>query len=259
MSYIEDLKDPYFEAGEKKASSRGIGCLVFGWVIFGLVLVFAALMVYRFLIIYPKLSRGEVVTLPQNVNEMTRDGSRLAPVNAVSPSDLFDEESHAVGADATSAVLTIVEFGDFACPFCKKVSVPLRTVVERHKDKVRLVYRHFPLDTLHPDAFMAAQVSECAAEQGKFWAMYDKLNINSPDVGYSAGIRYAAELGLDVQQFQMCLDANRYSKRIEDDRSRGKALGISGTPTFYFNGFVLTGAIDEATLEYAIQSLISEK
>jgi protein-disulfide isomerase len=130
--------------------------------------------------------------------------------------------------------------------------VPLRIALERHKDRVRLVYRHYPIVSLHPDAAVAAEAAECAGEQGQFWAMYDKLYLNQAALGFADLVRYSGEIGLDSGAFETCLSGGRYRERVERDRQAAEALGLSGTPTFFFNGQPVAGAIPADVLDEII-------
>ncbi|MGH9777650.1 MAG: thioredoxin domain-containing protein [Candidatus Acidiferrales bacterium] len=152
-----------------------------------------------------------------------------------------------------NAPVTIVEFSDFQCPFCRKVHPVLKELLSRYEGKVKLAYRDFPLRALHPDAVRAAEASRCAAEQGSYWQYHDRLfeSQNKLD-GASLG-KYAEELGLDRKQFDDCLTTGKFRPQIERDYQDGIRLGVTGTPAFFVNGTVLTGALPLASFEKVIE------
>lgn len=139
-----------------------------------------------------------------------------------------------------NAPVTIIEFSDYECPFCKRAEVVVQEVVKAYPDKVKLVYRHFPLD-FHEQAKPAAEASACAAAQGKFWEFHDKLFAGSslsPE-RYKA---IAAEVGLDQAKFDQCVQKNEFKAQIEQDMADASAVGVTGTPAFFINGRMISGA-----------------
>jgi len=141
-----------------------------------------------------------------------------------------------------TAPVTIVEFSDFQCPFCARSGPVVKQVVERFPGQVRVVYRHFPLDSIHPRARPAAEASACASEQGRFWEYHDALFANARALEDADLERYAAELGLDEGAFQDCVAEGRYRQAVERDLADGRSAGVSGTPSFFINGRLLGGA-----------------
>jgi protein-disulfide isomerase len=141
------------------------------------------------------------------------------------------------------APVTIVEFSDFQCPYCKTFrDQTLDALLERYGDQVRFVFRDFPLSQLHPFAQKAAEASECANEQGHYWEMHDLLFANSPNLSEDALKGFAEQLGLDMEQFNECLDSGRYADEVTADLQEGMSYGVTGTPTFFINGIRLVGA-----------------
>lgn len=141
-----------------------------------------------------------------------------------------------------TAPVTIVEFSDFQCPFCQRVQPTLKALLKDYPDKVRLVYRDFPIPQLHREAKKAAEAARCAAEQGKFWEYHDVLYANptrqrEPDLR-----RYAERLGLDESRFSDCVRSGRHAATVERGMADGKKLGVTGTPSFFVNGAPLIGA-----------------
>jgi len=155
--------------------------------------------------------------------------------------DLTDDDAVKGNKDAP---ITIVEFSDFECPFCARFyeqTLPQLTKEYIDTGKVKLVYRDFPL-SFHANAQKAAEASECAHEQGKFWEMHDKL-FGSGVVGGTTTFKlYAKDLGLDQAKFDNCLDSGKYVNEISKDLQDGSKYGVSGTPGFFVNGVPLIGA-----------------
>ena len=142
----------------------------------------------------------------------------------------------------TDAPVTVVEYSDFQCPFCLRVMPTLKDLRTKYGDRVRLVWKDFPLTQIHPQAFVAAQAGNCAREQGKFWEYHDKLFANQSALTADSLKKYAAETGLDAAKFNQCLDSSKYEARVEDALAAGNRLGISSTPTVYVNGRMINGA-----------------
>ena len=142
------------------------------------------------------------------------------------------------------AKVTIVEFSDYECPYCgRHFSETYPQIKKDYIDtgKVKIVFRDFPL-SFHPNAQPAAEASECADEQGKFWEYHDALYQNQQILGSALYTQLAEQLGLDVQKFQQCIDSGRYRQEVQDDFAYGSQIGVSGTPTFFINGIGLVGA-----------------
>ncbi len=142
----------------------------------------------------------------------------------------------------SKAPVTIIEFSDYQCPYCRKFHVEvLPQILSAYKDKVRFVYRDFPLSS-HPEAAPAAEASGCAYEQGKFWEFHDKLFTGGQTLGKDTYLQYASDLGLDMQQFQSCLSSRKYQSEVQSDFDFAANLGVRSTPTFFINGIPLVGA-----------------
>ncbi len=152
------------------------------------------------------------------------------------------------------APITLVEFSDFECPFCARHYPTLQKIVNDYPEKVRLVYKHFPL-SFHPNAQKASESSECASEQGQFWEYHDKLFENL-QTGYSLDNfkNWAKDLGLDEQQFNACLDSGKYAQKVKADFQEGSAKGVNGTPATFINGQLVSGALPYETLQQIIES-----
>jgi protein-disulfide isomerase len=140
------------------------------------------------------------------------------------------------------APVTIVEFGDFECPFCYRVIAALEQVLANYGDQVRLVYRQFPLNSIHRHAQKAAEASLCAREQGRFWEMHDAMFADQRALAVDDLKQTAVRLGMDGEAFGACLDDGRHVDEIADDFEAGRRAGITGTPALFINGRFLSGA-----------------
>jgi len=142
-----------------------------------------------------------------------------------------------------NAPVTIVEFSDFQCPFCQRFNDqtlgPLR---DKYGDKIKIYFRHFPLESIHPQARNGSQAALCANEQGKFWEMHDELFLTQDLISVDNSKTLAKKLGLDAEKFAKCLDSNQFDSVINTDLQDGSSYGVSGTPTFFINGWRLVGA-----------------
>ena len=142
---------------------------------------------------------------------------------------------------AKNAKVTLVEFSDFECPFCGRHAPTMDKILKDYAGKVRLVFKHFPL-SFHQQAMLAANASECASEQGKFWEMHDKIFANQDNLSAADYSAWAKELGLNMSQFDGCLSSNKYQARIQSDMQLGSQSGVDGTPATFVNGQLLSGA-----------------
>ena len=155
--------------------------------------------------------------------------SRLTP--SVGPRD------HVAGPE--DAPVTLVEYGDYECPYCGKAYPIVKEIQKRMGKRLRFVFRNFPLNTLHEHAGVAAQAAEAAAAQGKFWEMHDILYENQNDLDDVQ--QYAIKVGLEIYQFEADLSGEKYAKRVRDDFRGGIRSGVNGTPTFFINGMRFEG------------------
>ncbi|MGE4054124.1 MAG: thioredoxin domain-containing protein [Vicinamibacterales bacterium] len=139
------------------------------------------------------------------------------------------------------APIEIIEFSDFQCPFCLQAKSTVDRVLAAYGDRIRFVYRHYPLPN-HPDAVPAAEASMCAAAQGQFWPYHDHLFANTDQLSPAALKEHATALGLDMDDFNACFDSREYRDEIEEDMAAAREIGVSGTPAFFINGRPLGGA-----------------
>jgi protein-disulfide isomerase len=152
----------------------------------------------------------------------------------------------------THAAVTIVEFGDFQCPFCRQEEATLQTVLKAHPDDVRLVFRELPLASLHPNALAAAHAAVCADQQGKFWPMHDAMYQDQSALGSSALLDTAKRLGLDGDRFAACVSSEQSDKLVEQDTKAADELNINETPYFLINGRPLAGVVPADQFEAVI-------
>ena len=141
-----------------------------------------------------------------------------------------------------TAPVTIVEFSDFQCPFCQRVVPTIKRITQTYGDRVRVVWKDFPLTQIHPQAFKAAEAAQCAREQGKFWEYHDQLFANQRALEPEFLKKYAADTGLDASKFAGCLDSARFAERVQGGISAGSSLGVGSTPSLFINGRMLSGA-----------------
>jgi len=146
---------------------------------------------------------------------------------------LVPEPAHLLGP--IDAPVTLVEFGDFGCPYCAAAKLPIEALVKR-LERVRMVWRHFPDPELHAGADLAAEASEAAAAEDAFWPLHDALLRHAGAFDAAVLTRQAAELGLDVERFGAALSDRRFRPVVEADLRDGREHGVTGTPTFFING-----------------------
>ena len=152
------------------------------------------------------------------------------------------------------APLELVMFGDFQCPYCLGAQSVLRRVRERLGDRLVFGFRHLPIPERHPLAPLAAEASEAAAAQDRFWDFHDALYVNQPRLSRETILEVARELGLDVERLEAEIDADAHRDRIARDVASAEASGATGTPTFFVNGKRFFGAYDAGSLVEALEA-----
>ena len=163
-----------------------------------------------------------------------------------------EERDHIQGSP--DAPVTLVEYGDYECPYCGAAYPILKEVQAEMGDKLRFVFRNFPISTSHPHAEQAAEAAEAAASQGRFWEMHDYLYEHQRHLEDTDLHRYAEEVGLDVGAFDDALATHAGEQRVREDFMSGVRSGVNGTPTFYINGRRHDGAYDADTLTSALNA-----
>ena len=167
-------------------------------------------------------------------------------------------EDHVRGAKDAS--VTIVEFSDLECPFCKNFQLTLQQAVQDYDGKVNWVYKHFPIDSRHPKARAEAEAAECAADLGgndKFWEFIDtvfKITPSNNGLDLTLLPEIATRIGLDKQSFQLCLDSGKFAEKVDQDYQQGLKAGVQGTPGSFVNGVLVGGAVPYEELRSVIEA-----
>jgi protein-disulfide isomerase len=157
------------------------------------------------------------------------------------------------GADAP---VTVLEYGDYECPYCRGAARDVREMLARYPDTVRFVFRNFPITQLHPHAEQAAEAAEAAGAQEKFWEMYERLLQPSSRLDLGSLLDDAAGLGLDVGRFRDEVTGHAYAAKVERDVQQGVQDGVNATPKFYVNGERIDGKLPLEGLEDAIRAAV---
>lgn len=163
---------------------------------------------------------------------------------------------HALGPE--HARVTLVEYGDFECPSCKVAATTPTLLMERFPNKVRFLFRHFPMVNAHPHALMAAEASEAAAAQGKFWPMYEVLFRHQPHLKDKDLLRYAADLGLDMTRYVAEMGDHIYLQKVREHIISGTRSHIRSTPTFFINGVVQDTSFGMKALHDQVAAAVSQ-
>jgi len=167
-------------------------------------------------------------------------------------------ESDHIQGFATAPV-TLLEYGDFECPYCGQAFPIVKKIQHRLDQQLRFVFRNFPISTSHPHAEHAAEAAEAAAAQGKFWEMHDLLYENQRALDDRDLVGYAASLSLNEERFKSDLAGHVYAARVREDFMSGVYSGVNGTPTFFINGRRHDGPFDFATLLQTIENEIAPR
>jgi protein-disulfide isomerase len=172
--------------------------------------------------------------------------------------DVGVDDDPAIGPE--DAPITIVEFSDFACSFCRRFHLEtFETLLATYPDQIRFVYRDFPVVGGGQTGFFAAQAANCARDQEKYWEYHDVLFQGEYGHGRDAYVSIADDLGLDVDTFETCLDEETYAEEVAGDLQAGRNLGVSGTPTFFINGIPFVGAQPLANFTQVIDAELEQQ
>jgi protein-disulfide isomerase len=199
--------------------------------------------------------------LRDNMGKMLEDLKSKHQVRvALEPPELPRVEVEAKGParGPANAPVTIVEFSDFQCPYCGREVPVIDRVMKEYDGKVRLVFRHYPLD-FHPFAQKAAEAGACAQDQGKFWELHDKMFGNQNNLAVDDLKGYAKQVGLDPSKFDKCLDSGEKKALVEQDQKAGSAAGVSGTPAFFINGLFVNGAQPYEVIKQTVDREMKKK
>lgn len=188
----------------------------------------------------------------QNAAPNVPPAAPSAPVN-------FQDLKGKASQGPENAPVTLVEFSDFECPFCRKVAPTIEEIMKKYSGKVRRVWRHYPL-AMHAGAARTHEASLCAREQGKFWEFHDQIfSEPQPPQGDQALKDIAQKIRLDQKKFENCLQTGRYKPEIESDIAAGTKAGVRGTPALFINGKLFSGAQPLEVFSQAIESELSKK
>lgn len=163
----------------------------------------------------------------------------------------------AMARGPAAAAVTIVEWSDYECPYCKRAQEVLRRLQAEFPDTLRLVFKDFPLRS-HPGALPAASAARCAGAQGRYWEYHDLLFAAQPDFARDQLIGYARRLGLDVEPFRQCLDDGRFLDAVRGDQREGMQAGVRATPTFFINQRKIEGALPLEEFRAAVEQALRE-
>jgi protein-disulfide isomerase len=162
------------------------------------------------------------------------------------------ERDHSQGP--ATAVVTLVQYGDYECPYTRQSTNVVRALQQQLGDQLRFVYRNFPLTAIHPHALHAALAAEAAAAQGKFWQMHDSIFHHQHILADADLVQFAEAVGLEMQQYARAMAEQRTLARIEEDVEGGERSGVQGTPTFFINGVLYRGSWEHEALLGALQA-----
>lgn len=191
-----------------------------------------------------KTSSSGFTSLPSNVSIPT----------TTRPPTVDDDPSYG----NKDAKVTVIEFGDFQCPNCKKAAPDLRQIMEEYRDRVFFVYRDFPISQIHPEAQKAAEAAQCSNEAGKFWDMHDLLFEAQDILSEEVYVKIAESLGMNAQSFSDCLDSGRYANEVKKDYYDGLLSGVAGTPTFFVNDQKLPGVASASAWRTVLDKALAQ-
>lgn len=166
--------------------------------------------------------------------------------------DIPTAGSYSLGPE--DAPITIVEFSDYQCPFCVRWHEQVyNQLMAAYPGKIRFVYRHLPLTSIHPEAMPAAEAAMCAGEQNAYWQYHDRLFENQESLGEALYVQLATDLGLNLEAFNNCRETHKYQAQIQADMDFAVGLGVQSTPTFFINGLAMVGAQPLTTFTQLIE------
>lgn len=187
----------------------------------------------------------QVKTLKAGLETDTRSAIQTVPSTPVPSPPTIISEDISIGDSPvkgdSEALVTIVEFSDFECPYCQRARKVMDQLLQRYDGQVQLAHRDFPLQGIHPHAFQAAVAARCAQEQGKFWEMHDKLFENQYALAVQDIERYATEIDLELERFRICMESEKYAEKVAQDVQVGQRYGVVATPTFFVNKYRIVG------------------
>jgi protein-disulfide isomerase len=229
----------------KKRSIAGIVATI-------IVLILMGAFTYRVIYFTNLINSGDIATLDlifadsltlnETVNELVMISGAV---------DVFTADDPTLGNP--EALIKVVEFADFGCPYCKEASNTVRALAAKYPEKIYYQYRDYPVDELHPEARMVAQAAACAHAQDKFWEFHDKAYQMQSSLSEEKVSQIAEEIGVDMREFDACVSSETYADEVEEDYQDGIDVGVIGTPTFFINGNKIPGAIPYEIFESLIE------
>src|SRR5215468_5602917 len=181
----------------------------------------------------------------KRVQEKTREETGTTPAAAFRLQRPVDfARDHVRGGGTTEGVVNVVLYGDYLCPYCRRLRPVLERLRQALGERLAYVFRHFPNERAHPGATFVAQAAEAAARQGRFWQMHDRLYGQEPPLGEEQVAEFATALGLDMVRFQRDLESDEARRRVDEDLGDGRRNGVTGTPTLFVDGIRYDGAWD---------------
>ncbi len=211
---------------------------------------------------------GSIIYLVGSKNNPTPGADNKPSAQVADIRSLLSPSSEDVILGDPKAPDTLVEYGDYQCPWCGRFAVevepPFRDAYVK-TGKVKVIYRNFPF--LGPESFAVAEAAECAKDEGKLWAFHDAIYReedkdkieNNGNLNKDLFMKIAAEIGLDKNQFSACLSSNKYKDKVNKEVDAARKVGVNGTPALFFNGTQIGGYIDFPTLDSQVKSLSSKK
>jgi protein-disulfide isomerase len=196
-----------------------------------------------------------------SIMQEMKSGEVIEPNSIIEYAELSEETLKIIEGDnnywtgSADPKVTIVEFSDFACPYCQNSFPKIREISLKYKDSVKIIFRDMPLQE---NSLNLAMAGRCAGEQGLFWLMHDRLFQNQGIYKKEDLSELANQIGADVSQFNSCLDSSKYIKQVQKDFSDGENLEIRGTPTWFINGNKVEGDIPYSTFTQIIEQLLQE-
>jgi protein-disulfide isomerase len=166
--------------------------------------------------------------------------------------------AHTASKGKKGAKVNVIEFADFQCPYCSQAAASMSELEKKYGARVEFAYRHFPLRSIHPDAQRAGELSQCAAAQGKFWEMHDKIYAAQHSLDEASLRAHAVATGVDVAKLDECLATGRGTAEVNQDFDEASEIGVAGTPTFFVNGRQHTGPPTVEGLSAAIEDALKE-
>ncbi len=233
------------------------GFKIFGYIFLSIVLIFIAVFLYFFIYYLWQFKYGSPETVT-NINKVFSDTftkanqNNKAPVSVPDTASLIHAHNPQLGKEDAS--VTMIMFIDFECPFCQASFPVFKQIVDTFGDAVHIVFKHYPIESIHPHAYRAAEASMCAEEQDKFWEFHDQI-FATKKLDETSLYTHAIGVGINAATFDQCMKAGSHSSEIDTDLSDGIKIGIRGTPTYIVNGQVIEGS---RTIEEWKQIILAE-